>query len=187
MENRGEPDSGYLLMYCVVLALVVLLSALLVYIFWHIEGNTTGDVAKLLSEYNVPLEVKQCTKDYEGYVCQADANILLPDKNTDVEFIATAQVFITQEDNALYIVKVTPGFDAGHLFKQEIPENIKEVLKAITLVVSDKMYCLTASEREYRCYIPTNIAPMGNATLYYAPLFEIEIDNNTVKRVVVHV
>lgn len=187
MENSDRTDNTLVWKYGMILFAVVLLTAFLIYMFGSMDQNVTGKASALISEYNVPLNVRQCIEDYEGYICQADANINLPDNNTGIHFVATAQVLITQEGNDLYIVKLTPGFDYGHLVKYRIPDNIKEALTNLTLVASDYMYCTTASSTEYRCYVPTNMAPLGNATLYYAPLFEITMDGNTVKKVLVYV
>lgn len=187
MTGQSAIDLKTVFYYGAVMTAVVLLSAVVIYLIEQHEGSTVQEVNALLAEHNVPLTVRDCTAFATGYICDVDAEINIPDTNKDIRFVATSQAIITEEGNTLYIVKVTPYLTTNAPEKHEIPTAVKDALSELTLVVSDEMYCLRATDNEYLCYIPTNMAPMGNATLYYAPLFYITLDGDRVKEVVVYV
>jgi len=158
---------------------LLLVAAWLLYYYFSVNGPSSDTkVQGLLREYNANLTVSNCMQDYEGYMCNATAEINMPDKNVSAKIYARAQVLVVPEKNSLVIVKISPEAHRPNLFAVKVPDKLKSALSKITMIPADQMFCVERTDTMYKCYIPTNIAPMGKATLLYAPLFEIHLDEN---------
>lgn len=186
-EEGKEARTWYTLITVGVLVAFVIVSYLLLQYTNSKMAEYSSAAQEILDEYNAQLIAYDCEPSNLGYICSADATVKLPDSNTGVKIFATAQVLIEQDGNTLNIVKLSPATESQILQKVEIPSDVREVLQKITFVVSDYMYCESAKDTEYVCYIPTNMAPLGNAVLYYAPLFRIQLDNGEVSVIKVYV
>ena len=190
MEDEKQ-DGGSLVRGIIALALLVVLviSAWALYGMMQRRSNDmTTRVNQLLEEYNVPLTVSNCTSTTAGPVCEAYADITLPDNNTGIQFQAVANVLFIQENDALVMVKLSPYMGETALTYEKIPQDIKDAVRHLTILQTDNMVCLPPMSKVQRCYIATNVAPLGNGQLFYAPLFEIyREDDGKIQKVVVRV
>lgn len=139
----------------------------------------TPKVKAWLKEANIQMQVSDCiTNPSLGYICTATSQVKIPDLNIDANYYASAPVLVYRDQNSVVLVKIDPVTKMD-LKPVKVDNNIKQILKPLTIAKPEYMYCISASNNSYKCYIPTNMAPLGNGTLYYAPLFEIHKDNNT--------
>ena len=154
-------------------------------------------ISATLAEYNVPdFLVQECQDAPIGTLCTLDVEIKLPDKNITALYYARGKVLLYNESNKLVLYKLEPAPENPFVLEEmNIPDNIREALSKVTLVIGNRMFCeqyvATSVDgtvtRHYKCYIPTNVAPIGKTTIYYAPLFEIDDNNGEIVRVIVHV
>lgn len=152
------------------------------------SSDVTANVNRLLDEYNVPLTVSNCTSTIAGPVCAAYADINIPDNNTGIQYQAVADVLFVHEGNTLVMVKLSPYTGDTALKYERVPEDIKDAVNRLTVLQTDNMVCLPSQPRVQRCYIATNVAPLGNGQLFYAPLFEIyRGEDGKIQKIVVRV
>lgn len=171
-------------------ATIFVLAGILLVAYLLLTSNPPDQLANTmngkLKDYNVPLDLVTCRPTPTGPLCTADANIQVPDTN-GIRYTARADVLIVEDGNTLTIVKLTPPPETTMIREAEIPDEVREAIGKITLVFGDTMYCITNTATKLKCYIPTNQAPLGNATIKFAPLFEIQFEDNNVTSVLVYV
>lgn len=179
-----------------ILAVASAVAILVMRIFSPYHENYTTKVEQLFSEYNVNLDPVYCTQTLldgnnsklTAYYCTVDANINISDKNVTAEFVARGNLLVLQEGNKLYLYKLEPSTNEI-LRKTPITDDVKNVITKVTLIMDNYALCKEwTSNSDIECYIPTNKAPLGNAIIIYAPLFElVKDDSGNITRVIVHV
>ncbi len=176
--------------------LLVLFAVALTMLYYDMgQAKDARDTVKaMFQEYNVnltPVTCKQAiVKDENGledaYACTVDATIQLNDQNINTEYVARGKLLVIKDGNQLLLFKLEP-WDNGPFTRTEIPDYVAEALSKVTLVFGNHALCTTKMGNTVSCYFPTNKAPIGNATIVYAPLIDLEIENNQVSKVIVHV
>lgn len=168
--------------------------AVWLYAVEYTKQDLTSSAIELFKEYNVPLNVVKCGAFaiHQGnnvtiaYSCTVDANVNLRDKNTSTKFIARGNLIVVKDENNLYLYKLEP-VPSEPLEEVNVPDDVRRALSSVTLVMGDRMLCKQFRRDYMKCYIPTNRATYGNASIVYEPLFEIYKEGNTIEKVIVHV
>ena len=179
-DRKAAYVVGGILLFAILMAVVVL--------YYLPNGATannavaaayTPKVQAWLKEANIQMNVSDCMPNPSlGYICTVTSQVKIPDLNIDANYYASAPVLVYRDENSVVLVKIDPATNMD-LKPVKVDNTIKQILKPLTIVKPEYMYCVSMSNNSYKCYIPTNMAPLGKGTLYYAPLFEIHRDNNT--------
>ena len=190
----NDEEFGLVKLGLAALIAIFLTYAFFYYLFPVADHQYTDRVKDLFKEYNVGLDPVTCrsvlvTGVRDGthtYYCTVDANVNLHETNHHIYYVARGNLLVVDEGNRLLLYKLEP-YSGAPLSMNRIPEKYAEALLPITLVVDNKALCISSTGSVVSCYVPTNKAPLGKATILYAPLIDFTVQDGNIAKVVVHV